>query len=62
MPEVGLGLLFPLLLILNLQMDPGLAGLALIPTTLPMVIAAPLAGRWYDRVGVEHHRRSASGR
>jgi hypothetical protein len=32
-------------------MDPGLAGLALIPTTLPIVAVAPLAGRWYDRVG-----------
>lgn len=51
MAEMGLGLLFPLLLILNLGMSPGLAGLALIPTTIPMVFVAPLAGRWYDRVG-----------
>lgn len=51
MTEMGLGLMFPLLLILNLGMEPGLAGLALIPTTLPMVVVAPLAGRWYDRVG-----------
>ncbi len=51
MAEMGLGLLFPLLLILNLGMAPGLAGLALIPTTLPMVFIAPLAGRWYDCVG-----------
>lgn len=51
MAEMGLGLIFPLLLILNLQMDPGLAGLALIPTTLPMVLLAPLTGRWYDRSG-----------
>ena len=49
--EMGLALLFPLLLILNLQMPPGLAGLALIPTTLPMIVVAPLAGRWYDRAG-----------
>jgi len=49
--EMGLGLLFPLLLILNLGMSPALAGLALIPTTLPMVVGAPLAGRWYDRSG-----------
>jgi MFS family permease len=48
---MGLGLIFPLLLILNLQMNPALAGLALIPTTLPMVIVAPLVGRWYDRSG-----------
>ncbi len=51
MAEMGLGLIFPLLLILNLQMDPGIAGLALIPTTLPMVLLAPLTGRWYDRSG-----------
>lgn len=49
--EMGLALLFPLLLILNLQLSPGLAGLALLPTTLPMVIIAPLAGRWYDKIG-----------
>jgi MFS family permease len=51
MAEMGLGLIFPLVLILNLQMDPALAGVALIPTTIPMVLMAPLAGRWYDRSG-----------
>lgn len=51
MAEIGLGVIFPLLLILNLEMDPGLAGLALIPTTLPMILIAPLAGRWYDSAG-----------
>ncbi|MFE0751108.1 MFS transporter [Gordonia sp. NPDC058843] len=51
MIEMGLGVIFPLLLILNLGMDPATAGLALLPTTLPMVIVAPLAGRWYDKVG-----------
>lgn len=51
MAEMGLALLFPLLLILNLTMPPGLAGLALIPTTVPMVLIAPVAGRWYDRAG-----------
>ena len=51
MAEMGLGLIFPMVLILNLQMDPALAGLALIPTTIPMVLMAPLAGRWYDRSG-----------
>jgi EmrB/QacA subfamily drug resistance transporter len=49
--EMGLGVIFPLLLILNLGMDPALAGLALIPTTLPMIVVSPLAGRWYDRSG-----------
>ena len=48
---MGLALLFPLLLILNLQMSPVLAGLALTPTTLPFVFVPPLAGRWYDRAG-----------
>ena len=51
MAEMGLALLFPLLLILNLELSPALAGLALIPSTLPMVFGAPLAGRWYDRTG-----------
>jgi hypothetical protein len=46
MAEMGLGVIFPLLLILNLGMPPALAGLALIPTTVPMVILSPLAGRW----------------
>ena len=51
MVEMGVGVLFPLLLILNLGMPPGVAGLALIPTTIPMIAIAPLAGRWYDRSG-----------
>lgn len=51
MIEMGLGIIFPLLLILNLGLNPTLAGLALLPTTLPMVIVAPLVGRWYDKVG-----------
>jgi MFS family permease len=51
MAEMGLGVIFPLLLILNLEMSPALAGLALAPATLPMIVLAPLAGRWYDRVG-----------
>ncbi|MGD9571254.1 MAG: MFS transporter [Thermoleophilia bacterium] len=51
MIEMGTGVIFPLMLILNMKMDPSTAGLALIPLTLPMVIGAPLAGRWYDRAG-----------
>jgi EmrB/QacA subfamily drug resistance transporter len=51
MAEMGLGVIFPLLLILNLGMSPALAGVALAPATLPMIILAPLAGRWYDRAG-----------
>ncbi|HEU0192740.1 MAG TPA: MFS transporter [Gaiellales bacterium] len=51
MTEMGLSVIFPLILILNLGMPPAKAGLALIPTTIPMVILAPLVGRWYDRGG-----------
>lgn len=51
MAEMGLGVIFPLLLVLNLGMTPALAGLALIPSTLPMILLAPLTGRWYDRAG-----------
>jgi hypothetical protein len=41
---MGLGLLFPLLLILNLRMNPALAGLALMPTTLPIVLVSRVSG------------------
>ncbi len=51
MAEMGLGLLLPLLLILNLGMNPALAGLALMPTTLPMVVLSRVAGNWYDKAG-----------
>jgi len=51
MAEMGLGVIFPLLLVLNLEMSPALAGLALIPATVPMILLAPITGRWYDRVG-----------
>ena len=49
--EMGLGLIFPLLLILDLGMSPFVAGLALIPTTVPMVLFSTTVGRWYDRSG-----------
>jgi EmrB/QacA subfamily drug resistance transporter len=49
--EMGLGVIFPLLLILNLGMPPGVAGLALLPASLPLIFIAPLVGRWYDRAG-----------
>lgn len=51
MVEMGLGLLLPLYLILNLGLSPGQAGLALLPATIPMIFIAPLAGKWYDKVG-----------
>jgi EmrB/QacA subfamily drug resistance transporter len=49
--EMGLGVIFPLLLILSLGMSPGVAGLALLPASLPLIAIAPLVGRWYDRAG-----------
>jgi hypothetical protein len=49
--EMGLGVISPLLLILNLGMSPGVAGLALLPASLPLIAIAPLVGRWYDRAG-----------
>jgi EmrB/QacA subfamily drug resistance transporter len=49
--ELGLGVILPLLLILNLGMSPGLAGLALLPASLPLIAIAPLVGRWYDKAG-----------
>ncbi len=51
MVEIGLGVIFPLLLVLDLGMSPVLAGLALIPTTVPMIFLAAPVGRWYDRSG-----------
>jgi EmrB/QacA subfamily drug resistance transporter len=51
MVEMGLGLIFPLLLILDLGLSPVLAGLALIPTTVPMIFLSAPVGRWYDRSG-----------
>jgi EmrB/QacA subfamily drug resistance transporter len=51
MVEMGLGLIFPLLLILDLGMTPFVAGLALIPTTVPIVLLSSRVGRWYDRSG-----------
>jgi EmrB/QacA subfamily drug resistance transporter len=49
--EMGLGLIFPLLLILDLGMSPFVAGLALIPVTVPMVLLSTTVGRWYDKSG-----------
>lgn len=51
MVELGLGYLIPYLLLLVIGVDPLVAGIALIPATLPIVLAGPLAGRAFDRVG-----------
>jgi EmrB/QacA subfamily drug resistance transporter len=51
MIELGLGFLMPFYLLLVLGVSPAAAGIALIPATIPIIIAGPLAGRAYDRVG-----------
>jgi EmrB/QacA subfamily drug resistance transporter len=49
--QLGLAVIIPLILILNLGMPPAKAGLALLPTTVPLIVLAPFVGRWYDRAG-----------
>jgi MFS family permease len=38
-------------MLLVIGIDPAVAGLALIPATIPIVLAGPLAGRAFDRIG-----------
>jgi EmrB/QacA subfamily drug resistance transporter len=49
--ELGLGFLMPFYLLLVIGVSPASAGIALIPATIPIVLAGPLAGRAFDRVG-----------
>ncbi len=51
MVELGMAYLLPFYLLLVIGMSPILAGFALIPATLPIILAGPLAGRLFDRVG-----------
>ena len=51
MIELGLGFLLPFFLLLVVGVGPALAGIALIPGTLPIILAGPLAGRFFDRHG-----------
>ena len=51
MLELGLGYLLPFYLLLVVGVGPVTAGLVLIPGTLPIILAGPLAGRLFDRVG-----------
>jgi hypothetical protein len=44
---MGLGVILPLLLILNLGMSPGVAGWPCCPQP-PLIAIAPLVGRWYQ--------------
>lgn len=49
--ELAAGYLLPFFLLLVVGLAPGPAGLALIPATVPIIVVAPLAGRWFDRSG-----------
>jgi EmrB/QacA subfamily drug resistance transporter len=49
--ELGLGFLTPFFLLLVVGVSPTVAGIALIPATIPVILAGPLAGRSFDRFG-----------
>jgi EmrB/QacA subfamily drug resistance transporter len=49
--ELGLGYLLPFYLLLVVGVGPVTAGIALIPGTIPIILAGPLAGRIFDRHG-----------
>jgi MFS family permease len=51
MVELGLGFLTPFFLLLVVGVSPAAAGVALIPATVPIILAGPLAGRAFDRFG-----------
>jgi MFS transporter len=51
MIELGLGFLLPFYLLLTIGVAPAVAGIALIPGTIPIILAGPLAGRLFDRFG-----------
>ena len=49
--ELATAYLLPFFLLLVIGLAPGAAGLALIPATVPIIVVAPLVGRWFDRAG-----------
>jgi EmrB/QacA subfamily drug resistance transporter len=51
MIELGLGFLTPFFLLLVVGVSPTAAGIALIPATVPVILAGPLSGRAFDRFG-----------
>ena len=51
MIELGMGFLLPFFMLLVVGVSPATAGIALIPGTFPIILAGPLAGRAFDRVG-----------
>lgn len=51
MIELGTAYLLPYFLLVTIGFSPLVAGIALIPATIPIMIAGPLAGRFFDKVG-----------
>lgn len=49
--ELGTAFLLPYFLLMMIGLTPIMAGLALIPATLPIIVVGPLAGRMFDRIG-----------
>jgi len=49
--ELGLGFLLPFYLLLVVGVGPVVAGIALIPGTIPIILAGPMAGRLFDQRG-----------
>lgn len=49
--ELGLGFLLPFQLLLIVGVTPAAAGVALLPASLPIILAGPLAGKAYDKFG-----------
>jgi EmrB/QacA subfamily drug resistance transporter len=49
--ELGLGFLLPFYLLLVVGVGPVVAGIALIPGTIPIILAGPMAGRLFDKRG-----------
>ncbi len=49
--ELGLGFLLPFYLLLVIGVSPAVAGIALLPASIPIILAGPLAGRVFDRRG-----------
>lgn len=51
MIELGTAYLLPYFLLMMIGFSPLVAGLALIPATVPIIFAGPLAGKWFDLKG-----------
>jgi EmrB/QacA subfamily drug resistance transporter len=47
--ELGLGFLLPFQLLLIVGLEPAVAGIALLPASLPIIFAGPLAGKAFDK-------------